>query len=59
VLMIISANGYCIIEGVSWSDAAFIVILIGSTVGFAEVFPLSDSVRSLTLYDEGSSLPAG
>ena len=41
-VIVIGTIGYCIIEGVAWADAAYMVIITVSTVGFSEVFPLSD-----------------
>lgn len=40
--------GYRFIEDVSWSDAAYMVIITVSTVGYSEVFPLSEAGRVLT-----------
>jgi len=47
-LMVAGTVGYRTIEGAGWGDAAYMVIMTVSTVGFAEVFPLSDAGRVLT-----------
>jgi voltage-gated potassium channel len=42
------AAGYMMIEGASLGDALFMTVITISTVGFAEVFPLSTAGRILT-----------
>jgi voltage-gated potassium channel len=42
------AMGYMVVEGASFGDAIYMTVLTISTVGFAEVFPLSTAGRILT-----------
>lgn len=41
--------GYRVIEGASWSDAAFMTVITLSTVGYGEVVPLSPAGRLFTV----------
>ncbi len=64
------AVGYTIVEGASFGDALYMTVLTISTVGFREIFPLSESGRILTtglivvgvgtaLYTAGTALEIG
>jgi voltage-gated potassium channel len=41
--------GYVLVEGASFSDALYMTVITISTVGFGEVFPLTDAGRLLTV----------
>ncbi len=41
--------GYRVIEGAGWSDALFMTVITLSTVGYSEVFPLSEAGRMFTV----------
>ena len=49
VLVVVGMVGYMIIEGWSLVDAAYMVVLTFTTVGFAEVNPLSPNGRIFTM----------
>lgn len=48
MVIVVGVIGYRLIEGASWGDAAYMVVMTISTVGFEEVFPLSGAGRLLT-----------
>ncbi len=50
VLIAIGISGYMLIEGWSLLDAAYMTILTFTTVGFAEVHPLSREGRIFTIF---------
>ncbi len=50
VLLAIGISGYMLIEGWSLLDAAYMTILTFTTVGFAEVRPLSQEGRIFTIF---------
>ena len=50
VLLAIGISGYMLIEGWSLLDAAYMTILTFTTVGFAEVRPLSEEGRIFTIF---------
>ena len=49
ILVVVGMVGYIIIEGWSLVDAAYMVVLTFTTVGFAEVNPLSPNGRIFTM----------
>lgn len=48
--VVIGTVGYVVIEGWSFSDAAYMTIISLTTTGFTEVRPLSDAGRGLTAF---------
>lgn len=46
--LIVGAIGYVVLEGYSWGDAFYMVVITISTVGFTEVEPLSELGRLFT-----------
>lgn len=48
--IVIGTVGYIVIEGWSFSDAAYMTIISLTTTGFTEVRPLSDAGRGLTAF---------
>ncbi len=50
VLLAIGISGYMLIEGWSLLDAAYMTVLTFTTVGFAEVRPLSQEGRIFTIF---------
>ncbi len=48
-ILVIGTVGYMLIEGVSWVDGIYMVVITITTVGFEEVFPLSTMGRLFTV----------
>ncbi len=49
-IILIDVTGYMLIENTSFSDALYMTFITISTVGFAEVFPLSQSGKMFTIF---------
>lgn len=49
LVTLIGTVGYRLIEGAGWFDSFYMVVMTITTVGFAEVFPLSDPGRLWTV----------
>lgn len=49
-LVVLGIAGYMLIEGWSLLDAAYMVVVTFTTVGYEEVHPLSDNGRLLTMF---------
>ena len=49
LVTLIGTLGYRLIEGAGWFDSFYMVVMTITTVGFAEVFPLSDPGRVWTV----------
>ncbi|UBM62934.1 potassium channel protein [Candidatus Sulfidibacterium hydrothermale] len=56
ILIAIGTSGYMFIESYSWLDALYMTIITISTVGFREVYPLSDPGKIFTMFIILSSL---
>ncbi len=56
ILMIIGTAGYMLIESYSFVDALYMTVITVSTVGFREVYPLSDPGKIFTIFIILSSL---
>ena len=48
VVLVAGTVGYVVLEGWSWTDAAYMVVTTVSTVGFGEIHPLSPAGRVFT-----------
>ena len=49
VLTAVGTGGYMVLEGASWLDALYMTVITISTVGYTEVFVLSDPGRIFTI----------
>nr|WP_255604396.1 potassium channel protein [Oscillochloris sp. ZM17-4] len=47
--MLVGTAGYALIEGMSWIDALYMVVITVSTVGFGEINPLTPAGRLFTI----------
>ena len=56
VLMVIGTTGYMLLESYSFVDALYMTVITVSTVGFREVYPLSDPGKVFTIFIIFSSL---
>ena len=56
ILMGIGTTGYMLIESYNFIDALYMTVITVSTVGFREVFPLSDGGKLFTIFIILSSL---
>ena len=56
VLMAMGTTGYMLIESYNFIDALYMTVITVSTVGFREVFPLSDAGKLFTIFIILSSL---
>jgi voltage-gated potassium channel len=50
ILIVIDVGGYMLIEGVNILDAVYMTFISVTTVGFLEVFPLSQTGRIFTIF---------
>ncbi len=56
ILLIVGTAGYMLLESYSFVDALYMTVITVSTVGFREVFPLSDPGKLFTIFIILSSL---
>ena len=50
LMLFIGIAGYKLISGYSWIDAFYMTVITITTVGFGEVYPLSDSAKIFTVF---------
>lgn len=50
VVIVVGTTGYTMIEGWAWMDGLFMTFITLTTIGFAEVHPLSDAGRLFTVF---------
>lgn len=49
-ILVIGTSGYMLLEDISFTDAIFMTVISITTVGFKEVFPLSDTSKFFTIF---------
>lgn len=50
IIILIDVSGYIIIENVSMNDALYMTVISITTVGYNEIFPLSETGRMFTIF---------